>query len=64
MGGTALGAALSYRVILETVIRRFATQLWWVKVSDQKLGMCLLPVLRVKNIWGYLWSFFHILAAP
>lgn len=36
---------------------------WWVSVSGQKLGMCLLPVVRVKNIWGYLWPFLHIPAA-
>lgn len=63
-GRHSFGTVLSCRTIMKTVMMKFPTQLWWVRVFGHKLRMCLLPVLRVKNIWGYLWSFCCILAAP
>lgn len=63
-GRHSFGTVLSGRTILETFMMSFPTQLWWVRVSGQKLRICLLPVLRVKNIWGYFWSFCCILAVP
>lgn len=53
-GKHSCGTVGSCRVILETVMTRFPTHLWWVRVSGQKWRMCLLPVLRVKNLGVFL----------